>query len=151
MAWRRTAPLTSSPVTPSFLWLAQQASASRAFPSVPLAFRLIFICSSTTGRWLIHQSSATQNKRYYRAVSQSPGGECGFGAEKEDSALLWVSPAERLLTTRAMGRPVWLKGSSIVMASRSILDQRGFPFTFVRSQPPPCKPTAPGLSGTLNC
>lgn len=88
MTWRRTAPLTASPVTPSFLWLAQQASASRAFLSVPLAFKLIFICCSTTGLWLIHQSSAMQNKRYYRAVSQNPGGECGFGAEKEDSALL---------------------------------------------------------------
>ena len=62
--------------------------------SVQADFHLLLHCWPTAH----HQSGATRNKGHYRAVTQSTGRECGFGAENEEPALLCVSPAERLLS-----------------------------------------------------
>lgn len=57
MTWRPRAPLTSSPVLPPILSLAQQASASLALsvpPTCQADFRVLLHCWQTA-----HQSSAT--------------------------------------------------------------------------------------------
>lgn len=62
MTWTWPAPLTSSPVTPSILLLAQQASATLAFFSVPPTWQadchlLLFHC------WLTAISQAPRKRR----------------------------------------------------------------------------------------